>query len=429
MGKKSRKRARPTKGEGRVDEIRLTDGIQTQGKRPRVLFVVGDAECGYTEGKIWRLACRLKEQTGWNVEGLTHDQQTLQEAKKFPLEVQYVEIESPGVSVMDRLLSIDEMIRETADIVVPGSQLPLWKVLAMDEFLGSLQLFGARPSIPLEADAVVVPLMGIDNNTKGTCGLYTWVVSEARRQGIPVVGVEVSPLGNKNTLSHLPADSYAVKSEWSREFLVREGLARPEQVSVLRWEESYLTWPGQEEYTESFLAREAQARDMLKVSWDRFVILIPHHVAFLWEVRKILEALAKVEIPMSVVIRVNPQTVRRHYPEREIVMQTYGKDIRALPHVVIDERIGLGLLLQLADLVISPFACSTTERASLCRKPTVICQAMGQEGWRGEYLYWEPRPENLPDLICAWREKGWLRRTRLARVVSTLLGQAARSAA
>ena len=73
-------------------------------------------------------------------------------------------------------------------------------------------------------------------------------------------------------------------------------------------------------------------------------------------------------MPLSVVIRVDSRTIRRQFHERELVLETYGKEIRALPHVVIDERVGIGLLLQLADLVIAPFAGTTTERAALCRK-------------------------------------------------------------
>jgi hypothetical protein len=98
---------------------------------------------------------------------------------------------------------------------------------------------GAQPKTDLGADAVIVPLMAVDNNTKGSCGLYTWLISEARRKNIPVVGFEVSPLGNKNTLSQLPADHYAVKSQWSKDFLLRQKVPRPQQVSVLRWEESF----------------------------------------------------------------------------------------------------------------------------------------------------------------------------------------------
>jgi len=218
-------------------------------------------------------------------------------------------------------------------------------------------------------------------------------------------------------------DHYAVKTSWSKDFLVDEKLATSEQITILKWEESYFLWPGQDEYTEAFLERDIKAREMLNIPADEFVVLIPHHVAFLWEARKILEALANLPFIAHVVIRVDARTTRRHLPEREIVWQSYEKEIRALPHVVIDERIGVGLLLQLADLVVAPFAGTTTERASLCRKRTIVCQAMGQRGWRGEFCYWEPYPDNLSALIESWREKGWIYNARLSRIVGSVLEQ------
>ena len=172
MSKKSKKKpgaqsARPSANMSGND---TTSGL---GKRPRVLFAVGDADFGYSETKIWRLARKLKDQTGWNVVAVSHDQEALQAAKDLALEGEFVAIESPGVSVADRLRATDEMIRETAHVHIPGSRLPLWKVLAMDDFLCSLQLFGAQPSTPLAADAIVLPLMSVDNNTKTNCDLYT----------------------------------------------------------------------------------------------------------------------------------------------------------------------------------------------------------------------------------------------------------------
>ena len=396
---------------------------------PRILFGVGDADLGYSENKILRLAHRLKVHNEWQVKVATHDRDTEAEAKKLGLATQLVKIESPGVSVEDRLQSTDEMIRETANIDIPGSSLPLWKVLAMDDFLSSLQLFGAQPKDAIDADIVVTPLMGVDNNTRASCGLYTWMVAEARRKSIPTVGLEVSPLGNKFTLSHLPVDHFAVKTEWSKNFLICQGLAQPEQISVLRWEEAYCLWPGQDDYTEAYLEREAKMREMLNISWNEFIVLIPHHVAFLWETRKILEALAQVELPMTVVIRVDARTTRRQYPEREIVLQTYGKEMARLPRVVIDERIGIGLLLQLADVVVSPFAGTTTERASLCRKPTLICQALGQEGTQDDFVYWEPHPDRIAQQLRAWHLDGRLPRARLARLMTDFIKTSAQAAA
>ncbi len=170
-------------------------------------------------------------------------------------------------------------------------------------------------------------------------------------------------------------------------------------------------------------------REMLTVSWDEFIVLIPHHVAFLWETRNILAALGDVDLPMTVVIRVDGRTTRRQYREREIVMQAYGKEIARLPHVRIDEQIGIGLLLQLADVVVAPFAGTTTERASLCRKPTIICQALGQEGAQDESIYWEPHPEKIATLLQTWHRDGRLPRARLARLMTDLITTRARVAA
>ena len=168
---------------------------------------------------------------------------------------------------------------------------------------------------------------------------------------------------------------------------------------------------------------------MLNTPPDRFIVVITHHVNLLWEVRETLAALARVPGPLSVVIRVNPATVRRQYYERDIVLKAYTNEIRALPHVMIDEQIGVGLLLQLADLVISPFAGTTTERASLCRKPTIICQSMGEEGWQGESIYWEPQPRRIPEIVHTWREQGLLGRNSLAQLVRGVLPEEVRIAA
>ena len=206
----------------------------SQARVPRLLFAVGDADLGYSESKILQLANRLKIRNEWQVQIVTNEREVELEAKKLGLATQLIKIESPGVRVVDRFRATDQKIRETAAIDIPGSSLPLWKVLAMDDFLGSMQLFGAQPHDAIDADLLVVPLMAVDNNTRGSCGLYTWLVGEAKRKGIPTVGLEVSPLGNKHPFSHLPADHFAVKSEWSRNFLIREGLAKAEQVSIPR---------------------------------------------------------------------------------------------------------------------------------------------------------------------------------------------------
>ncbi len=435
MGKKQqadkRGGARP---HANITKSDLTLNVQSahsvrQSRNPRILFAVGDADDAYTESKLWRLVRRLQAQTGYEVIGVTTDQETAASGEKLGLEVRCIPITPGQVTVEQRIQAASDLIEVTADVLVPTSKLFLWKVLALDDFVGSLQLYGAQPSASIDADLVIMPLMSMDNNSKDSCGLYTWLATQARNKGIPVIGLEVSPLGNKTTLSHLPATHYAVKTPWGRDFLVRQGIAQPSQVSVLRWEEAYLLWAGLDDYTEAYLEKESRAREILHIGPERFVVVITHHVSMTWEIRNILAALSRVPGPLSVVIRVNPLTVRRQYYERDIARKSYVNECKMLPHVVIDEQIGVGLLLQLADIVISPFAGTTTERAPLCRKPTIICQSMGEEGWQGEFIYWEPNPGRIPDLIQRWREQGMLGRASLAQVTRTVLQKELRIAA
>lgn len=392
-------------------------GVKTGEKAPRVLFAVGDSEDIYTEGKIWGLVKRLKEQGPWEVVGLCNDKERGKKGEALGIPVLHAGIDPKPVSREDRVNASGEILRETGGLFIPGSNLPLARVLAMDDFSGTLVLYKAQPSIPLDGDLLIIPMMGVDNNTKGTSGLYIWLASKAREGGIPVIGLEVSPLGNKQTLSHLPADHYAVKTRWAKDFLVRQGIAGPDQVSVLKTEDAYCLWASKDEYTEAFLEKESLARQLLDIGPDRFVVFIPHHVTFLWETRKILEALSRVPGPLTVVIRTDAGSKRRQFSEREIVLNVYQKELQALPHVIIDERVGPGLMMQLADLVISTFAGSISEKAYYSHKPTIICQAMGEEGAQGEFVYWEPHPEKIPEIIKGWREKGSLRHSRLTEIV------------
>lgn len=435
MGKKKRSERSPAIASlKQINKSDLSLNVQSlgrlgQSRRPRVLFAVGDADDAYTEGKLWRLVRKYQQQTGFDVIAVTGDEETAARGEKLGLTVQLVPISPGEITVEERIRAAGELIKTTAELRVPDSNLFLWKVFALDDFVGSLQLLGAQPSASLDADAVIMPLMCMDNNSKHSCGLYMWLATRAREKGIPVIGLEVSPLGNKVTLSHLPATHYGVKTPWGRDFLIRQGIALPEQVSVLRWEESYLLWAGQDDYTEAYLEKEARAREILKIGPERFVVVITHHVSMTWEIKNILAALAQAPGPLSVVMRVHPSTVRRQYYERDIVRKAYVHEIAALPHVVVDEQVGVGLLLQLADVVISPFAGTTTERASLCRKPTIICQSMGEQGWQGEFIYWEPNPRRIPDLMQEWRTQGMLGRTSLARITDTVLKKQTRIAA
>jgi hypothetical protein len=70
MGKKSRQRRQESAKETRPDPLILSSTIEAPCRK-RVIFAVGDADYGYTEGKILRMAQRLREHTGWDIVTIT----------------------------------------------------------------------------------------------------------------------------------------------------------------------------------------------------------------------------------------------------------------------------------------------------------------------------------------------------------------------
>ncbi len=399
------------------------------GVRPRILFVVGDADCLYTESRIWRLVQRFQARPEWKILSVTSDEAVRKAAASFGVESAVIPLVPRRAVANEQLAMVNELINKTEDIFIPGTRLPLWKTIAPDEFRGSMVLFGAQPALRLNVDLVIVPLMCVDNNSLNASGLYASVVAQARAQGIPVLAIEVSPLGNRYTMSQLPADHFAVKSHWSRNFLTTEGIATPEQISILRAEESSLLRPGIDSYVEAYLEKEMAARQVLNLAGDGFTVLIPHHVAFVWEVRQILRALAEVPPPVTVVIQANPALVRRQFTEPELIAKAYEAEIKRLDQVAINTQVGVGLMAQIADVVISPCANTVTEGASLRRKPVIICQLASQESRDGEFLYWQPDPAKIPEAIREWQERGILGRVRLRDVARRMLNRRAQQAA
>lgn len=329
-----------------------------------------------------------------------------EECKKVGLTVHRIELPASMISVEDRMATTEAMIRECQGLELDG--LPLWKILALDDFVGSLMLHKAQPETWFDADVVLMPLMAVDNNSREGCGLYGWAQARAKERGVPIVGFEVGPIGNKHTMAHLAMDVFAVKSLRAKDYLVRHGAARPDRVFVLTHEEAYLTYPGTAQYEDAFLEKDVALRQKLNLQSGGLTAFLPHHVAFQYEARKIIEALAGVPDLANLIIRVDNRTTRRQHTEQDIVLRCYGPAIRKLKHVVIcDETVGVGLLTHVADFIVTGNAGMVTERAGYVRKPTIICQAFREP---------EAEPENnrvavpdakmIPQIVQAWRDLG-----------------------
>ena len=388
--------------------------------KPRVLFAIGDADWKYTRGKFSRLVERVASEDRFQVGVVSHSEEICAACAASTTETFYLPGEPLALSAQDSTAMTELMIRLTRDIRFPDSRLNIWKVMAMDDYLGSIN-FVDRSRLPVRPDIVVCPLMGVDNNSSDASHLYSSMVLEAQKAHAPLVGLEVSLLGNKQTLAASLADLYALKSDRSREFIFSEELAAPDRAFVLQPEEAYLLTCRDDAYWDDYFTHETPLRRRLNVPRDRVVIFIPHHVAFVYEIRALLRHLKGLPFPFSVILRADPNIARQGLKEREIAEKVYVDEFNALPHVVVDDQGGWLWSLLLADVVLAPAHSVYTELAAAYGKLTVVCQGWGKSSWVGDNLYIEPQPERLRNAMCSWIERRVLPRRALSEIIAAAL--------
>jgi hypothetical protein len=388
--------------------------------KSHILFAIGDAEWKYTRGKIRHVVERVAGEGRWHVSIASHSAEICQAFATSQVRTCFLPGQRLPLMPEQTIAMTDLMIRLTRDVEFPGSRLQVWKVMAMDDYLASIDVF-AYPPLPHRPDVVVCPLMGVDNNTADAAHFYSNMLLEARKANAPILGLEVSPLGNRQTLGASLADYYGVKSELSRSFLLTQALAQPEQAFVLAAEERYLLSTREDQYLTEFFARESRLRARLGIGDDEVVIFIPHSVAFIFEIRQILAALQTLNFPCAVVLRVDPNLARQGLKERAIVVKAYRDELNRLPHVTIDDEDGWLWSLLLADVVIAPAWSVFTEIAASYGKLTAICHGWGERGWVGENVFVEPQPQRAMPTLLTWIERRILQRKRLTNIIQAIV--------
>jgi hypothetical protein len=389
--------------------------------RPRIWFAIGDADWKYTRGKFQTLVRRVAATERFDLSVVSHDQEICAAFQADGIANHCLPGEHLPLAAEHSVALTELMIRHTQDVIFPDSRLPVWKVMAMDDYLGCVDVV-AHPELPVAPDLLVYPLMGVDNNSTPASRLYSALLLKARNSRAPVVGLEVSLLGNRQTLGASLADSYALKSDFSRAFAVREGLAPPERCFVLPPNESYLLTCRSDAYLDDYFAQEEKIRCKFNLARRRAaVILIPHHVAFIHEIRQLLARLKGLPFPFSVVLRTDPNIARQGLKEREIAARVYRDEIAALPQVIIDDQGGWLWPLLLADAVLAPAHSVFTELAASYGKFTAVCQGWGESAWIGDHLFVEPRPDKAVHALCSWIKNNVLARRPLSDVLAAAL--------
>src|SRR5208283_3029085 len=124
-------------------------------------------------------------------------------------------------------------VQYTYDMVVPGTDLKLWKTAAFDDFWGHISGSAFPEMTGIDADMVIFPLMNYDETISDVVDVfYTTLLFDAIEAGIKVAGYQVYPAVESGLLMAVLMDALIVRKEYEKQFYDKKGIA-PEKIWVL----------------------------------------------------------------------------------------------------------------------------------------------------------------------------------------------------
>ncbi len=124
-------------------------------------------------------------------------------------------------------------IRYTYDMVIPGTDMKIWKTTAIDDFLGHISGLAYPEITGSDADMILFPIMNYDEPISEEVDVfYTTLLFNAKEAGIKVAGYQVYPVFESGLLMARLMDALIVRKEFEKQFFIKNGIA-PEKIWVL----------------------------------------------------------------------------------------------------------------------------------------------------------------------------------------------------
>ncbi|HHQ41498.1 MAG TPA: hypothetical protein ENK20_04315 [Chromatiales bacterium] len=197
---------------------------------PRALFVVGEREASATSLRVLQVPARLAR-AGWRVDLLTESEAVAAQARERygeepRVEVTVARFDDRFWTMRQRDAFAKTFIRLYSDLVVPGTDMPFWKMVAFDDFLWHVSRY-SMARIEGTHDAVVLAAPSAYERPRDQADvMYTNAVYHARRLGVPAIGLQVYPHTDLPALLVQVLDEWVVGDEQAAAHLLEQGVGR-----------------------------------------------------------------------------------------------------------------------------------------------------------------------------------------------------------
>jgi len=248
--------------------------------------------------------------------------------------------------------------------------LPIWRTLLLDDLAGGQM---PEPIIDLKLDTdlrcIVVQIPSVVGSTTVIERLFHALSFRARQRGIPIIGLEFSPLSTRWTLASSLMDEIITIRESSYDCLKACNI--PSHIWLLPPYEACFCFLDCPPFWANGLGIAYRYKERYKIPEERTVIYIPYHVALIYEYREMLRHLAKFGEKLHIMFTVADDQARGTYTHQEIIEKTCRDELASLASFSFHDLNEIEDLTA-ADALIATCTSGTTRFSSTYGIPTII---------------------------------------------------------
>ena len=241
-------------------------------------------------------------------------------------------------------------VRYTYDLVIPGTELKLWKTAAFDDFWGHIAMYSFNELSEINADIVLLPLPSIDSVPAEDIDVfYTSILFRAKESGIKVAGYQLYPVFQVLKLAPLLMDALIVKEEYERQFYIDMGV-RPEAIFTIKDERDRYSISTIEDTYKNHIYN-----DQISISRDELGIVVFNHPKMRPQIGEIFSSVREAKIPVVIFLLRFGYNVK-DLSENEIIRDFYLDNIKKIAnsrYFLVEMQSAVPTIM-ISDVVIAP---------------------------------------------------------------------------
>jgi len=348
----------------------------------KLLFPVSERDYFATSGRICHLLNELSKH--FIVDVLTISKRVYGDVNKklgstsSNIHVRVLMEEPRPVSDALRADLAKSFVQYTYDMVVPGTDLKLWKTTAFDDFWGHITGSSFPEIGSIGADMVLFPLMNYDEAISDDVDVfYTTLLFDAKEAGIKVAAYQVYPVVESGLLMARLMDALIVRKEYEKQFFIKKGIA-PEKIWVLTDSKDIYSLSTIEDVYKNHLYNS-----QIAVSRSELGVVVFNHARFRPQLREMFGVLTETGIPV-VLFLVRRNFAIREFTEDKIIEGAFLKDLKKIRgRFYLVDAGSVVPVVMISDVVISPSYIS----------PVEFSAQHGKEAW-----IYNPMNDLMPDV-------------------------------